>query len=210
MTGKILPKTLTPQRILNAYAQGLFPMAESATDKKVFWIRPEKRGIIPLADFHIPRRLAKFLRKAPFDIRYDSAFHSVINGCAQSKSGRENTWINEPIREAYADLFDLGFCHTVEAWQNGELVGGLYGLELGRAFFGESMFSHQSNASKACLVHLVARLKEHDFSLLDSQFTTPHLAQFGAYEISHDSYGKHLNEALQTAHMSPSLFQNDK
>ncbi|KFB10040.1 leucyl/phenylalanyl-tRNA--protein transferase [Nitratireductor basaltis] len=183
--------------LLRAYASGVFPMAEHADDPEVFWVRPESRGVIPLDGFHVPRSLRKLQKRAPFTIRIDSDFEGVIDGCAEPAEGRLDTWINEPIRQAYRDLFELGHCHTVEAWLEGELVGGLYGVTLGRAFFGESMFSRVSNASKLCLVHLVERLREREFMLLDTQFTTDHLKGFGAVDIPRKRYERMLAEALE-------------
>ena len=187
---------LTPALLLSAYAQGIFPMSDDAEDPDIYWIRPERRGIIPLDNFHIPKSLKKTMKKEPFKIVIDSDFEGVISGCAESKPGRETTWINHPIRKAYGELFELGFCHTVEAWQNEKLVGGLYGMALGQAFFGESMFSRVTDASKICLVALVDHLKSHHFVLLDTQFTTPHLEHFGAIEITRQDYEMRLKKAL--------------
>lgn len=189
--------SIPPDLLLRAYATGVFPMAESADDPEVFWVRPEARGIIPLDDFHIPRSLRKTLRREPFHIRYDSTFTGVIEGCAEERPGSRDTWINEPIREAYTILFENGHCHTVEAWQDDRLVGGLYGVTLGRTFFGESMFSRERDASKICLVYLVERLRKRGFVLLDTQFTTPHLKQFGAIDIPRMRYEQLLKEALK-------------
>lgn len=182
--------------LLRAYASGVFPMAESADDPEVFWVRPESRGIIPLDDFHIPRSLAKVVRSGRFDVRFDTDFDAVIEGCAGHRDGRDATWINAPIREAYAGLFAIGHCHTVEAWREDRLVGGLYGVTLGRTFFGESMFSRETDASKVCLVHLVERLRERGFVLLDTQFTTDHLKRFGAIDVPRRQYERMLAEAL--------------
>ncbi len=145
--------------LLKAYASGVFPMAESASDPEVFWVRPETRGVIPLDAFHVPKSLKKVVRQDRFDIRVDTDFAGVIDACAEEREERKSTWINAPIREAYIKLFDQGHCHSVEAWREGRLVGGLYGVKLGRAFFGESMFSRETDASKVCLVHLVERLR---------------------------------------------------
>ncbi|MBX3596245.1 MAG: leucyl/phenylalanyl-tRNA--protein transferase [Rhizobiaceae bacterium] len=183
--------------LLRAYATGVFPMAESADDPEVFWVQPELRGIIPLDEFHIPRSLAKIVRQNRFEIRFDYDFDGVIAACAESRPIRPSTWINEPIREAYAELFRIGHCHTVEAWRDGKLVGGLYGVTLGRAFFGESMFSFERDASKVCLVHLVEQLKRQSFTLLDTQFTTEHLARFGAIDVPRKQYQKLLAKALE-------------
>ncbi|RUV14231.1 leucyl/phenylalanyl-tRNA--protein transferase, partial [Mesorhizobium sp. M1A.F.Ca.IN.022.04.1.1] len=143
--------------LLKAYASGVFPMAESATDPEVFWVRPETRGIIPLDGFHTPRSLKKTIRRHPFDIRYDFDFEATIDGCAERRDERRSTWINAPIREAYVELYRLGHCHSVEAWREGRLAGGLYGVSLGRVFFGESMFARETDASKTCLYYLVER-----------------------------------------------------
>lgn len=182
--------------LLRAYASGVFPMAESAEDSEVFWVQPEQRGIIPLDGFHVPHSLAKAVRRRSFEIRFDSDFEAVIQGCAESREVRPSTWINVPIREAYAELFRRGNCHTVEAWRDGELVGGLYGVTLGRAFFGESMFSRATDASKICLVHLVERLRLRGFVLLDTQFTTDHLKRFGAIDVPRKAYEKLLAAAV--------------
>lgn len=171
-------------------------MAESADDPEIFWVRPEKRGIIPLDGFHVPKSLAKKVRQQHFDIRFDTNFEGVIEGCSEAKEGRDSTWINDPIREAYGELFARGNCHTVEAWRGGRLVGGLYGVTLGRAFFGESMFSRETDASKVALVHLVERLKARGFVLLDTQFTTEHLKRFGAIEVPRAKYERMLEDAL--------------
>ncbi|MBZ9935393.1 leucyl/phenylalanyl-tRNA--protein transferase [Mesorhizobium sp. BR1-1-16] len=189
---------ITPQVLLKAYACGIFPMSDSADDPGLYWIEPESRGIFPLESFHVPRRLARTMRAEPYEIRVDTDFEGVIEGCAGDPRSpyRDKTWINRRIRRLYAELFDLGFCHTVEAWQDGRLVGGLYGVRLRGAFFGESMFSHATDASKIALVYLVARLKAGGFSLLDAQFTTEHLERFGAIEIDRDAYHARLEAAL--------------
>ncbi len=183
--------------LLRAYAEGIFPMAEDADDPEIFWVRPERRGIIPLEHFHVPRSLKRTLRRNPFEIRRNQDFDAVIDGCASVRRKEGATWINAPIRRAYARLFELGHCHTVEAWQDGQLVGGLYGVSLGRAFFGESMFSRVSDASKQCLVHLVEHLRQRGFTLLDTQFLNDHLVRFGAIEISRQEYECLLTEALR-------------
>lgn len=183
--------------LLKAYASGVFPMAESADDPEVFWVRPEQRGIIPLDAFHVPRSLAKVVRQGRFDVAFDRDFDAVIEGCAEARDERRSTWINGPIREAYRKLFDIGHCHTVEAWRDGRLAGGLYGVSLGRAFFGESMFSRETDASKVCLVHLVERLNARGFALLDTQFTTDHLKRFGAIDVPRRRYDKLLAEAME-------------
>jgi leucyl/phenylalanyl-tRNA--protein transferase len=188
---------IPPDLLLKAYASGVFPMAESAADPEVFWVRPETRGIIPLDGFHVSRSLRKVVRQRRFEIRFDSDFDGVIDGCAESRTGRDSTWINQPIREAYGELFRRGNCHTVEAWREGKLVGGLYGVSLGRAFFGESMFSRERDASKVCLVHLVERLIARGFVLLDTQFTTEHLKSFGAVDVPRASYERLLVTAVE-------------
>lgn len=188
---------ITPQVLLKAYACGIFPMAESADDPGLYWIEPERRGILPLDAFHVPRRLARTVRQDVFEIRIDHDFDAVIDGCAEPAPGRRKTWINQRIRTLYGDLAAIGHCHTVESWMDGELVGGLYGVRLGRAFFGESMFSRVTDASKVALVHLVARLKAGGFTLLDTQFVTDHLARFGTVEVSRRAYGQELDRSLQ-------------
>ena len=182
--------------LLKAYASGVFPMADSADDPEVFWVRPESRGVIPLDGFHVPRSLAKVVRQGRFEISFDRDFASVVDACAESREVRRSTWINGPIREAYAKLFEIGHCHTVEARREGQLIGGLYGVSLGRAFFGESMFSRETDASKVCLVHLIERLRERGFVLLDTQFTTEHLKRFGAVDVPRRRYERMLEEAL--------------
>lgn len=188
---------ITPGILLRAYSAGLFPMAESADDPSLHWIEPELRGVIPLDGFHIPRSLAKQVRRREFEIRVDTAFDAVISGCAEARPQRTSTWINATIRELYNELFSLGFCHSVECWKGDRLVGGLYGVSIGTAFFGESMFSRASGASKVALVHLVARLKAGGYTLLDSQFVNPHLTQFGCVEMAQKKYKKLLVEALK-------------
>lgn len=187
---------ITPQVLLKAYGCGIFPMAESAYDNALYWIEPERRGIIPLNAIHIPRSLAKIIKKDRFDVKIDTDFHGVIDGCASLRAGRKSTWINDRIRELYYQLFKLGYCHTVETWQNGRLVGGLYGVHLGGVFFGESMFSYERDASKVALVYLFARLINGGFKLLDTQFVTDHLRTFGAVEITRDKFQILLEDAL--------------
>lgn len=172
-------------------------MAESADDPTLYWIEPDQRGVIPLDDFHVPRSLAKTLRQNVFEIRIDSDFEGVISGCAELTSERRETWINQPIRDLYGELFQMGFCHTVECWQEGALMGGLYGIHIGGAFFGESMFSRMPDASKVALVHLRNRLKAGNFALLDTQFVTDHLRRFGAHEVPRAQYNELLQNALQ-------------
>ena len=187
---------LTPQIVLDAYSKGLFPMAENRRDKQLFWIDPEVRGILPLDNFHIPRSLKKKIRNNPFEVRFDHNFAAVIRACAQQKPKRGETWINDEIIELYTKLFCMRHAHSVECWQEEKLVGGLYGISIGGAFFGESMFSSERDSSKIALVHLVARLNLAGFTLLDTQFITDHLKQFGAIEISRVEYHKILSGAL--------------
>ena len=188
---------IPPDLLLKAYASGVFPMAESASDPEIFWVRPETRGVIPLDAFHVPKSLKKVVRQNRFDIRVDTDFEAVIDACAEEREERRSTWINAPIREAYVGLFGRGHCHSVEAWREERLVGGLYGVKLGRAFFGESMFSRETDASKVCLVHLVERLRERGFLLLDTQFTTEHLKRFGAIDVPRGRYETILEKALK-------------
>jgi leucyl/phenylalanyl-tRNA---protein transferase len=188
---------LTPELLLQAYAVGIFPMAEAAEERELFWVDPDQRGVLPLESFHLPRRLRRTLRQAPFEIRCDSAFEAVIRGCAEATSDRPKTWINEEIARLYVALHRRGTAHSVEAWRGGELVGGLYGVSLGAAFFGESMFSRFADASKIALCHLVARLKAGGYTLLDTQFVTEHLEQFGAIEIPRAEYRRRLAAALK-------------
>jgi leucyl/phenylalanyl-tRNA---protein transferase len=188
---------ITPEVLLKAYAVGIFPMAEAADDPGLYWIEPESRGILPLDRFHVPRRLKRTVTQGVFDIRIDTDFEAVIDGCATAAPGRSKTWINQRIRRLYGELFAMGHCHTVEAWREGRLVGGLYGVRLGAAFFGESMFSRERDSSKVALVHLVARLKIGRFRLLDTQFTTRHLKQFGIIEIDRRHYQRLLDDAIR-------------
>lgn len=187
---------LTPTLVLRAYAMGVFPMAESHDAETVFWIDPDRRGILPLDTFHVPRRLKRTVRQDKFEVRCDTDFQGVIDGCAAATEIRRDTWINPEVRNLFAALHSMGVVHTVECWQDGSLVGGLYGLQLGGVFFGESMFSRARDASKVALVHLAARLVHGGFSLLDSQFLTEHLAQFGAIEIPRDEYRDLLDLAI--------------
>ena len=187
---------ITPDILLKAYAAGIFPMAEDEDDPTLFWVEPRERGIIPLDGFCIGRRLARTVRADAFDVRVDHDFDAVIAGCAAPRRDRDRTWISERIRRLYGELFDLGQCHTVETYRAGRLVGGLYGVRLGAAFFGESMFHRERDASKVALVHLVARLKRGGFRLLDTQFVTQHLAQFGAVEVPRQRYKQMLRAAM--------------
>ncbi len=187
---------ITPEILLKAYAAGIFPMAEDADDPALFWVEPRERGLIPLDGFHVPQRLARVVRSDAFEIRIDRDFDAVIAGCAAARADHGRTWINGRIRRLYGELFDLGHCHTVEVYDGGALVGGLYGVSLGAAFFGESMFHRERDASKVALVHLVARLRRCGYVLLDTQFLTSHLAQFGAYEVPRRIYRRMLGEAV--------------
>ena len=187
---------ITPEVLLKAYACGIFPMAESAEDPALYWIEPERRGIIPLDRFHLSSRLARTVRSDRFTVAVDRDFDAVLDGCSEPMPGRTRTWINGRIRNLYRKLYERGDCHTVEAYEDGELVGGLYGVSLGRAFFGESMFHRARDASKVALVHLVARLRAGRFRLLDTQFVTEHLRTFGAVEVSRPAYHKMLDAAL--------------
>ncbi|MGB0507938.1 MAG: leucyl/phenylalanyl-tRNA--protein transferase [Pikeienuella sp.] len=183
---------LTPDILLRAYASGVFPMAESAQSDELMWIDPELRGIIPLNDFHLPKSLRKTIRRADFKVRVDADFEGTIDACAQ----REATWINAEIRRLYIALHRMGYAHSVEVYSENEMVGGLYGVRIGAAFFGESMFSTATDASKIALVYLVARLKIGGFTLLDTQFVTSHLAGFGATEIPREQYKSQLHSAI--------------
>ena len=188
---------ITPQILLRAYAAGVFPMAESAEDNALYWVEPEFRGILPLEAFHVSHSLSKTIRRRTFEVRVDTAFAEVIGGCAEQTPERRSTWINSRIRSLYMQLHKMGFCHSVEAWGGGELKGGLYGVRIGAAFFGESMFSRERDASKVALVHLVARLKTGGFQLLDAQFINDHLKQFGAIEVARNSYQRMLDNAIE-------------
>lgn len=191
------PSKITPQLVLRAYAAGMFPMAESADDPDLYWVDPEERGIFPLDGLNISRSLAKRIRSDCYVVTADSDFDAVIAACAASGKGRHDTWINAKIRKLYGQLHAMGFVHTIEARdENGALVGGLYGVALGGAFFGESMFHRATDASKVALAHLVARLRHGGFTLLDTQFVTPHLASLGAIEIPRETYHELLDEAL--------------
>ena len=188
--------SLTPDILLRAYATGLFPMADGTAESALYWIDPDLRGVLPLDEFHIPRRLTRTVRQDLFKVRIDTAFETVIRACAEPEAGRESTWINDEIVILYTALHRGGNAHSVECWQDDRLCGGLYGVSMGAAFFGESMFTRRADASKVALVHLVARLKVGGFRLLDTQFVTRHLEIFGAREISRDAYQRRLVEAL--------------
>lgn len=189
--------TIIPERtLLGAYRSGQFPMAETRTDDDVYWIDPPLRGILPLEAFHVPKRLARTIRSSRFRITVDNAFSEVMAACAMSAPNRQNTWINPLIERSYANLHANGHAHSVEVWDDALLVGGLYGVSIGAAFFGESMFSRQTDASKVALVHLVERLRAGSYKLLDTQFITEHLTQFGAVEIARARYKALLAEAV--------------
>jgi len=189
---------LTPDLLLRAYAIGIFPMAESRIDPELHWIDPDMRGILPLDRVHVPRKLRARIRRGDFEVRCNTAFHAVIRGCAEPAENRPDTWINPVIEQLYNELFEMGFAHSVESWQGDELVGGLYGVSLGAAFFGESMFSRVTDASKVALAQLVLRLRKGGFQLLDTQFTTPHLSRFGAEEIPREEYRRLLTQAVSS------------
>lgn len=187
-----MTQKLTPDIMLQAYASGIFPMAQTRDDPELFWVDPQFRGVFELDNFHISRSLARKIRQEPFTIRTNTAFMDVIIGCA----GREETWINAPLLELYEQLHEAGHAHSQEVWEGNILVGGVYGLTIGAAFFGESMFSHRTDASKIALAYLVDRLRLGGFTLFDTQFITPHLASLGAVEIPHDAYHLLLEQAL--------------
>jgi leucyl/phenylalanyl-tRNA--protein transferase len=187
---------LSPQLLLRAYSMGIFPMAERKDDPTVFWVDPEIRGIIPLDKFHVSKSLKKTIRTGRFRITCDTAFERVMRCCATESDTRDETWINDDIIHAYTELHEFGFAHSVETWLDDELVGGLYGVSMGAAFFGESMFSRARDASKVALVHLVARLHQGGYELLDTQFVTDHLKQFGAIEIPARYYLEQLESAI--------------
>ena len=188
---------LTPDILLRAYAIGVFPMSEDRDDPELFWVDPRTRGIIPLDDVHVSRRLAKTIRADRFTVTYDTAFEATMEGCAESADDRPKTWINDRIITLYTSLHRMGRAHSVECRVNGELVGGLYGVSMGGAFFGESMFSRVRDASKVALIHLIARLRGGGYTLLDTQFITDHLKQFGAIEITRSDYRRRLENALK-------------
>ncbi len=190
-------RRLDTTSLLNAYKRGVFPMAESHDDPHLFLVDPEIRGILPLEAFHIPKRLARTVRQDRFEVTLNRAFNRVLEGCAAPAPGRENTWINPLITNLYGALHREGHAHSVEIWQEGRLVGGLYGVAIGGVFFGESMFSRATDASKVALVHLVARLLREGFTLLDAQFHNPHLEQFGLIEIHRHDFHAQLTAALQ-------------
>lgn len=188
---------LTPEILLRAYACGVFPMARSRTDGQLYWVDPQERGVLPLDAFHASRSLLKTVRQDLFEVRIDTAFAEVLDGCAELTGDRPETWINDQIITLFTQLHHMGLAHSIECWQEGSLVGGLYGLALGRAFFGESMFSRRTDASKVALCHLVARLRRGGFTLLDTQFVTEHLSHFGTLEIPKADYIVQLGQALR-------------
>lgn len=190
------PIRVTPELLLEAYRHGLFPMAEDRTDSRLYWIEPEVRGILPLEDVHIPKRLARTVRSDHFEVRINTSFASVIEGCASPAPGRWTTWINDDIIDLYDQLHEMGNVHSVEAWRDDQLVGGLYGVTIGAAFFGESMFSRETDASKVALIHLIARLIAGHYRLLDTQFVTRHLSRFGAIDLPRELYRARLTDAL--------------
>ncbi len=188
---------LTPEMLLSAYAHGIFPMAESAEASDLFWVDPDERGIMPLDGFHMSKSLKKLMRRDQFEVRVDTNFLAVITNCAGRRSDGDETWINNEIIELYHKLFRMGYCHTVEVWRHGNLVGGLYGIAIGGVFFGESMFHKERDASKMALAHLVDRMNVGGFQLLDTQFITNHLRSLGGIEISREQYHERLHNALE-------------
>jgi leucyl/phenylalanyl-tRNA--protein transferase len=201
---------VTPRIMLRAYSVGLFPMGEDAGDDHLHWFDPQERGIFPLDGLIVSKSLAKAIRAAPYEIKADTDFDGVLAGCAESSPGREKTWINGRIANLFRELFTMGYAHSVEAWRDGQLVGGLYGLALGGAFFGESMFHRADDASKICLVNLVARLNCGGYRLLDAQFVTPHLQSLGAIEIPREDYRRRLSAALRVQGEFSALDDTDR
>jgi leucyl/phenylalanyl-tRNA--protein transferase len=187
---------ITPELLLKAYAYGVFPMAKARGDTDVFWVQPKLRGVLPLENFHVPRSLLKRLRQGTFSVTVDRAFADVMAGCAETTEARPETWINNRILQLFTELHEAGLAHSVEVWKGGALAGGLYGLAMGSAFFGESMFSRATDSSKVALAHLVGILKSGGFTLLDTQFITDHLKRFGTIEISQQEYLVQLSAAL--------------
>lgn len=185
---------LRPSALLNAYAQGIFPMAHGTG--QIYWYDPDPRAIMPLDSFHVPRRLRQKMNGNPYEIRYSTAFRTVMRRCSEIAADRPSTWIDDTILNSYTALHQLGYAHSVEAWRDGELVGGLYGVALRGLFAGESMFSRATDASKICLVHLVERMRERGYVLLDTQYQTDHLARFGTIEIPREEYKRRLGDAL--------------
>ncbi len=199
---------LTPDVLLRAYAIGIFPMAEGREHRELHWIDPERRGVLPLEEFHLTRKLRRKIRRHDFDVRCNGAFAEVIRACAEPADHRPDTWINPPIQRLYSELHEMGFAHSVECWRDGALVGGLYGVSLGAAFFGESMFSRVPDASKVALAHLVVRLRKGRFRLLDTQFVTPHLSRFGVVEISRQDYRGRLARAITAQAQFPTAISD--
>lgn len=191
-----MSRSFGPLELLDCYARGVFPMGEAADDPRLFLVDPDIRGILPLDEVHVPRRLRRTVRAETFSIRINTAFSEVMEACAEPADGRRETWINAPILNLYSSLHRMGHAHSVECWRDGELVGGLYGVSLKGAFFGESMFSRERDASKVALVHLVARVIQGGYRLLDTQFTTSHLEQFGVQEVERDAFKVMLANAL--------------
>lgn len=190
-------KRPSAQMVLSAYLQGAFPMADPSQGDQIYWYAPDPRGIMPIKDFHIPRRLRQTLRREPFEVAFNRDFEGVIKACAAPRGSDDQTWISAGLMDVYIELHHLGFAHSVEAYEDDELVGGLYGIAIGALFAGESMFHTRTDASKICLVHLMQRLQERRFTLCDIQFTTPHLEQFGALQIPREEYERRLQAALQ-------------
>ena len=201
---------LTPELLLRAYAAGIFPMAETRNTQNVYWVSPKRRGVLPLENFHVPRRLKRTIRNCQFTVTCNTVFEEVVALCAESTKLRPDTWINPAIENAAKELHRLGHAHSIECWLKGNLIGGLYGISLRSAFFGESMFSRTNDASKIALVYLTARLKFGGFRLFDTQFMTDHLSQFGAKEISADEYLVQLDEALKYQAVFPEIINDDE
>lgn len=199
-------RKLTPQTLLNAYANGYFPMAETQDSKELLWFSPDPRGVLPIEGFNIPRGLSRFMKKHPFTLKVDSDFHGAITGCAELSNRRAETWINPEIVRLYSKLHEMGHAHSVETWRDGKLVGGLYGVSIGGAFFGESMFSREAEASKVALVTLVEILREAGYTLLDTQYVNPHLEQFGILAMPKRTYKRKLEKALNVSPNPSSLF----
>lgn len=197
---------LTPDILLTAYANGYFPMAKEHDDPEIYWFHPEERGVLPLAEFNVPRGLKRVMKSHAFTLKVDTAFHEVMRACAELNDHRKETWINPEIVEAYTQLHALGHAHSVETWREGQLVGGLYGVSLGGAFFGESMFSRESEASKVALVTLVEILNEAGYELLDTQYVNPHLTQFGVEAVPKRRYMTKLEKALNASPNPSTLF----
>ena len=201
---------LTPELLLRAYATGIFPMAETRNTQHVYWVSPKQRGVLPIENFHVPRRLKRTIRNCQFTVTCNTVFEEVVALCAESTRLRPDTWINPAIENAAKELHRLGHAHSIECWLKGNLIGGLYGISLGSAFFGESMFSRTNDASKIALVYLTARLKFGGFRLFDTQFMTDHLSQFGAKEISASEYLVQLEEALKYQAVFPASIKDDE